>query len=508
MRLQQQPPANVDVLTPPPSGKPLSGNLTVAAIAAAGGVLALALMVAGGNLLSAANSELSVFLPVVALFGVAALALAVTRPRWVFLCFLLGAICIPETLETTYLPLGFMKLYIQDLVFLFNCAIIAVRLSVGKGSLRGIPFNRYVLIYFLFGLWGVVNGLLLSGNPYDEVLGDFRRAYFYFMNYFVVILLVDDIGETRLLRNVIFAGTLLLMAKGILQVALGQFYVRRAGDAAHILSHNELTTVTFGIFLALSHILFDPAARRWLWAAVVTVGLGVVAIGNYRSAWLGLIGGLFFIFLFLPARKKTVMIGATLLATAFLALAIFAMWDYEVVDNSTLGRELLMKTDVKAAALDLNVIWRWQSYDAAVQRWLESPIFGAGLGTYLTFYTVTSTGGSMLADSHNIHNSLLWILMVQGVVGFAFIVFLHFTYLRTVVRYLRTSNWLEGKTTLFACGAFYVSMMIATMFQNFLENAMPVTIFAAVTALTMLTIFDTKRAQSSSAQSPTGIPWD
>ena len=97
----------------------------------------------------------------------------------------------------------------------------------------------------------------------------------------------------------------------------------------------------------------------------------------------------------------------------------------------------------------------------------------------------------MLAEGHNIHNSLLWLLMVEGALGLGLVLVVHFVYLRITLSYLRRTAWMEGRVTVMACAAFYVAMMIATFFQNFLENAIPVTIFSVVAALTMLMIYYT-----------------
>ena len=40
-----------------------------------------------------------------------------------------------------------------------------------------------------------------------------------------------------------------------------------------------------------------------------------------------------------------------------------------------------------------------------------------------------------------------------------------------------------------ACGAYYVAMIIATAFENFLENATPIIVFSSLVALTGLMIY-------------------
>src|SRR5262249_53689521 len=157
----------------------------------------------------------------------------------------------------------------------------------GRTTFRRISFNRYIAAYFILGLWSIVNGLFIAGNQPDRVLGDFRRAFFYFMNYFIILLLSDDLEDSRNLRRTLCFGGVLVMLNGFLQMVTGQYYYRRYGDAAHILSHFQLTFLSFAIYYAVAQLLFNKQARRTVWIAVLVGGFVATAVGNYRAAWLG-----------------------------------------------------------------------------------------------------------------------------------------------------------------------------------------------------------------------------
>jgi O-antigen ligase len=459
------------------------------ALAAIAGVVALAVVVAAGNLLPYQLADNGALLAALAAGVLSVVAVATLRPRRVFPAFVFGAMVFHELFETVSLPLGFMKLYIQDVVFAFNAMVILWRASLGHWNLRAIRFNRFVAAFFLLGMWGVANGLLLSRNPFDEVLGDFRRAYFYFMNFFVAQLLVDDERGLRALWRVLLVGSLCLIAKAFVQAATGQFYYRRAGDAAHVLSQYEVIFISLSVYFALAQLVFNPRARRLAWAAVAALGLVAIVLANYRAGWLGVIGGMAFLFWMFPGRKKTALVGIAALGAAFVAVAVFLMWEVQVTEGrSTVGQELMMKANVSRAAEDINVSWRFDSYRAALAKWGERPLLGSGLGTYLEFYTGTSTGGSLLAEGHNIHNSMLWLLMTQGVIGFAAIAAMFGSFFRTTVGYLRAGPPVAGQTVVLACTAYAVAMLVSTCFENFLEHATPITVFSCVAAVAMLTV--------------------
>ncbi len=417
-----------------------------------------------------------------------ALVLAL-RPRWLYLLLLFATILEFETVEDIYVPLGFMKLYLYDVVFLFNVFLICARTFLRRTQFRRIPYNWIVVAYFVLGIFSLFYGWLIEKNPYDRAFGDFRRSFFYFMNYFVTLYLIDSFKDAKIFFKTLLIGAIVLIGKGLYQTGTGQFYFRRAGDAAHILSHIELTFLSLAVFYGAARLIFDPHARRWLWTLVVAVGGLVTVIGNYRAAWLGLAAGLLLIFLFLPAKRRLqvslVMAGTLVVA----ALTVYALWDTDIGYHSTLGEQIAAKANVGQTTLDVNVIWRFQSYEAAIQEWRSTPWFGTGLGKSLEFYTVTSTGQSLLAFDHRVHNSFLYLFMSLGLLGFPIALSVHLLYFVISLRFLRRTNWLEGKILVLSLASFYASMMVATLFEHFLETTSTVTVLATSMGITMVTIY-------------------
>jgi O-antigen ligase len=467
-------------------------NLPLRDLTLAGALLALSavgfvLGLAGSAVLPVRYAPLSAYLPVAgALAGASALVIAL-RPKWVFYGFVFFCVFSYETLEEVYVPLGFLKLYIQDVVLVFNLAYVALRLIFAKVQHRKVALNKFVILYFVLGIFSTANGLLLSQNPYDRVFGDFRRSFVYFLNYFFVLYLIDNERERVFFRNLLVAACGALIGKGIFQILTGQFYYRRMGDAAHILSHIELTFLSFGVFYAVAHLFFEGNSKPWL-LAYAFLGTIVTVIGNYRASWLGFAGGLFLIFLFLPARRRAqlTLVVAGLLVLA--ALSIYALWDVEVLQSSTLGQEISAKADFRNAPLDVNVIWRFDSYRAAMEYWRQRPWLGCGLGTIVDFATITTRGTPYLALDHRVHNSFIWLWMTQGILGFPIAMLLHIAFLVISLRYVRQTTWLEGKTTVLACAAYGVSMLISTAFEHFLETGPTITVYSAVIGLAILTI--------------------
>lgn len=458
-----------------------------AALAVAAGLIALVVILLSQGMLAGRGDDGGLAASVVlGCAAVGGLFTAVFRPRWVLYGFIFAAILFHEIIEFAHVPLGFMKLYITDAVFAFNLAFIAGRALFGIFHWPALPLNRFVAAYLVLGFWGIANGWFLSGNAHDEVLGDFRRAFLYFSNYFVILLLCDSWREVRTLKKLVLVASMALVAKAFFQAGTGQFYYRRAGDAAHVLSQYEIIFITISLYYALARIVLSTDRRAW-WLVYAAAAIVAIILANYRAGWLGTMGGLAFLFLTIPGRNKVRLAMLALLGAAFVSTAVLLMWEVPVTEGrSTVGQELVQKANVKQTTEDINVLWRFASYSAAIDRWMQRPLLGAGLGTYVEFYAPTSTGGSLLAEGHNIHNSMLWILMTQGLLGFAVIMALHTAFLLHAVRFMRRTRWTEGRVFVTAAAAYYAAMMVATCFENFLEHATPITVFSTMMALAML----------------------
>ena len=429
-----------------------------------------------------------------AVLGLAGVAAALFRPRYVFLIFIVACMVVPFVLDAFNVPLGFMKLYIQDLVFGWNLLVCFVRWTIGKRTYKLLFFNRYMIIHFLLGIWALFIGIAVSHNSFDEVFGDFRRSYFYFMNYFIALLLVDGLPDVRKLRSALLIGACCAALKGVYEIVGGHFVYLRFGDAAHVLSHFEITFLLFMVFYGLSRLIYGADGSKWGWSLLVALGIIVVVIGNFRACWLALIGGLGFMAFFLPRRQRWTLVAVGALGALFLVLAIGAMWDVQIVEgHSTVGQELLAKADVANTTSDVNVIWRFESYANALRQWEKSPILGTGLGEVLEFSSVTSTGVPTMTEGHRVHNSFIWLLMSLGIVAFSVFMYIQARYVIALAKYVRHSEWLEGRVTVLACGAFYVSIMVAACFEIFLESAMPITVLSSSMALSMLMIYYTPK---------------
>lgn len=472
---------------PRPAGGLSSGSGFIPALMATGALAGFALLGLLVCLLIPAGS--SGTLVVAAAGAVVAGIFCLKHPQTLLLSFLFLCMVVPHELEEVSLPLGFMHLYLQDAVFVTLSAAAVIRLlSHGFADFPRLPFTRLMVLYHLFGIWALYVGLRISHHSYDAAFGDFRRAFFYFAMYYFCLIFLRGEQHINRLFHVLLAGSIAAILRGVLQAATGEFITRRFSDAAHVLTHFEVTFSTFAIYVALAHIT-KGSAKRWLWGLVALAGILIVLIANFRTCWVGLAAGLLCFFLLLPWPKMRAFAAVAGVLVCVGALLTGLLWHLPITENhSTLGENIEAKASLQQLTDDPNIAWRLDSYRNALDLWRQHPVRGQGLGVELEFSTATSTGGAMLATGHRVHNSYLWYLMCLGVTGFGLFAWLHLSFFRKLRSGIRTCS--EDRTAIYlrAAQAFYVTIMVSACFDVYLESAPPVTLVGALMGATLLMI--------------------
>jgi len=218
-----------------------------------------------------------------------------------------------------------MKVYPQDLVFAFLIGLCFLFWVFGKVTFHNLKFNRLMVLYLAIGLFAAAHGLLRTGNEYDNVFGDLRRSFFYFLAYFFALALTRSPRDISWLRGALLAGALGAILRGFTQVATGAFEARRIGDAAHVLNHFEVTFSTYAVYVALATISIK-SRNVILWTLVALAGIAIVVLGNFRTCWIGFLGGLATLAFMLPWRHRRRLALAAAFALTPGAMTLAFMW--------------------------------------------------------------------------------------------------------------------------------------------------------------------------------------
>jgi O-antigen ligase len=333
-----------------------------------------------------------------------------------------------------------------------------------------------LLFMMIVGVVGLLRGLK-AGIDFNDAFGDFRRGYFYLLAILIPLLIGQYRRTAKMVDATMRAAALVLITAGLLQLALGKLDRRMVLDAAHILSHFLLVVVSYLFFRELP-FLFLPgysSNRRLLALAQCFAASMVVILGNFRSVWLAFFGACLIMFFVVAGKMKAYFIGLAILGTTLLVLGIGLLWTYPIGDRGkTLGDEISLKLKhTKEMDRDLNIIWRKQSYTAALESWAAQPILGTGLGKMNDFFVLKSDGNIRLASRNRPHNGYLWFLQTVGITGLLVVLWFHSTIFFRLAGRVRQSS--QGKIEFiplyWGAFGFYCCFMIASGFDVLLEMA-------------------------------------
>jgi O-antigen ligase len=465
---------------PSPSGRaPLAtvGGLSLG-VAAAATLLLLVFLTLGRSVPAGflARSPASAFLLLAMMaIGLPVFALATLRwPDLVVCTLIFACVLFNQTIERVYLPLGFFRIYPQDILLGGAIAVALLRArSAAPVRWTATALGKWIGIAIIFASVQAIRGVSL-GNDLNSAFGDLRRGYFYMVVYYLVLAESSDPRRLQRFHRAFLLGSLAIMARGFHRLIFGRFFQMSWFDVFHLLGHSDLLFVTFLSYYCLTRVVFPaPGRQRWPWAALFPITLVLILLGNFRANWLGFLLAALVITVLLPPRKRRrvvlaaipVMLGAGLV---FYACRNVRIGQFGETVQETVGAKFRSLLDYQT---DPNVIWRFHSYQAGWRIWSEHPWFGAGLGRKLVFHSINASGQQIVQFEHRAHNSFLWIGFTTGVAGLVIFLALHGTYFLGAVRRARALGDCPETGLILAYLAFYVGLMTVAFFDVFLEES-------------------------------------
>lgn len=434
-------------------------------------------------------------LPVVAFLA----AVAIVRwPEAVAGTLIFSCIAFNETIENVFVPLGFFRLYPQDILIAGALATAIVRVR-SRSPVRwpATALGKCMGVAFAFAAFQAMRGMAL-GNEFNAAFGELRRGYFYMIAYVLVLCEGSDPRRLRLLHRFFLLGSMAIVGRGLYRLAMGRLFQMSWFDVYHILGHGDLIFVTFLSYYCLARLVFrEPGRRRWPWLALFPVTLGLIILGNFRASWIGfilagMVGGAL-----LPHQKRRVLVAATLPLAIVVLAAFYAARNVRVGEfGSTLKEEIASKfKSLLDYETDPNIIWRVHSYRAGWRVWRENLLLGAGLGRRLVFHSINASGQQSVQYNHRVHNSLLWAGYTTGMVGLIIFITLHAVYFFGSARRIRALGDRPETGILLAYMAFYVAFMTVALFDVVLEeSATAIALYAHMAIVRRLGDFAAERA--------------
>ena len=209
----------------------------------------------------------------ICLVAAPAFILFVQEPSSVFLGWLIATASFNVLLSQASVDVGF-KVYALDGVFLAG-ALAAGLERPTQDDLTPVLSRRAVLMVcglLIFGAAEAGRGAL-GGNVLSDVLGTFRRMFFYpVVAYVLVTVFLRDPGGIRRVAKALWASSGIIAIVFLLRVVTGTGYRSEIFESDHdvirYLSYAEALTLTATACLALALWAVSPPQRlRWKWLA-------------------------------------------------------------------------------------------------------------------------------------------------------------------------------------------------------------------------------------------------
>lgn len=346
-------------------------------------------------------------------------------------------------------------------------------------ALRDWGVRCFLLSFFI--LWGA---FLLSANNFDDTTGfvDFL-AFPVIIPAFALLARYASSTRVELVAALSSLGALAALGMGLYEVKLLGLG-RATGGTSPIFFSGMAVLLSFFCLLGL---LTSKSRWRWLFLVGNAFGFGAAILGGTRGAMLGY--GMFilcFVGYALICWRRS---WGTKILTAAFAAAITAVFSMTLFDTSRVSSIATIATEAatKGAVTDQSTNERFIIYSAAIQSFLDSPIYGHGW--WKRFSAAVPYMGELglrtaANDNHaHLHNDILNFGSAGGVIGILAYLILMAAPVVSAWRSPRTANWgIRLTAALGLTGAYMAMGAVDVMFVFEIPKSMFVLCSAVIMA--------------------------
>ncbi|MFL5616668.1 MAG: O-antigen ligase family protein [Gemmatimonadaceae bacterium] len=382
-------------------------------------------------------------------------------PQAIFDLLVVASLASGAAIASTAINLG-VRLYPLDVILAVALLLVLLHARHLTSVLSTRQLRLTLGIVTFGGLCGAIG--LAHGNAPLEVVGTFRRMFFYPIVGFVISMAFTSSRSSieRTYKLVIIAGVLLFllfMARLLTGVGYKQDVFNVAGETTRYLSYNEAASLSFAVLAAIAVRFLRPRGWQPLVASLLSLTFTIGVIGsNYRTAWLALLAGVGVVGFSLGLRRLRVAV--RLLAGSVGVLTLLAI----LLVTTPLGALAMRKFTTEN--LMTTGSWRLFSWIKAVSVFLKHPVFGVGLGYQHQFVRLAGDMQTLRVNEGNtIHNDILWVLVNTGTVGFVVLVVLWGRLIARAIQTIRRSTDLFLVAITAACLGELAVLIVTSLFQ-------------------------------------------
>ncbi len=345
---------------------------------------------------------------------------------------------------------------LASLLFTFDSASL-------KQVLRESGTQGFLLAFVIIWL-----SFLPSARSYDDIM-----AFVDFLALPVVVPAAALLARYSAPRNISITAVLATIG-AVLALAIGLYEVRYLGQTRAQGNGNSSSIFFSGMaallaFFSLLGLLSSSSSWRWLFLLGNAAGVGAVLLGGARGAMLAY-AVLFVLFAtYTLSSKKTPFtsrikdVGIVLISTTVFVLVLFDLSRLFTIFVAV--SEAAAQKDVSDQATSERLI----IYGAAIQAFLESPVYGHGW--WNRFAAAVPYMGQLgvevyARDNHaHLHNDILNFGSAGGIIAIFGYLVLMASPIVGAVRSPRTQNWgLRVTSAVGLVGAYLVMGTVDTMF--------------------------------------------
>lgn len=300
----------------------------------------------------------------------------------------------------------------------------------------GVP--KSYIAFFCWGILALAASFLLRDYPANNIIGGFRRVFFYSLAFPLVLLMPLDRRHLRCLPPALWTTFLLVTATGLYRLATGQtwrerqFVIDATFPSPRLLSHGECLALA-AVLAYFTAILVAPGSRTRKIVAIPGAGIAtaLLFLSGYRLFALLAVAlplcVLMAVYWFRRERATALLtsgiLGALLLGAA--GLVVMLLLRDEVAEVYQQVRERVVSFSFKD---DI----RYYTWREALRLFSDSPLVGAGLGHRLTFAHRTSQGLFQVSE-YTTHSMPITVLYQTGLPGLLLYLWFHISWIGHVL---------------------------------------------------------------------------
>ena len=336
------------------------------------------------------------------------------------------------------IPLGGFKVYMGDfLVFLLGAMALQTAVSLvrrGTAPLFELSRRERLLALLLVAgtCWGAVSGLngLGSGLVFRDIVGDFRRLYFYAWVFFLPLGFHYGRAHLRMIAPALVAGCGIAFLFGLFRLVTGRYFY--PNDQINIFPRLLVDDEVVSLALLLSYctaLLMASRPRAIKLAALLMAGMAaaMMCFSGWRMGIAEAVLAPLLVVTIMARNRGRGVVGIGLrLGVVMIVLAVGVGSAFFLISGKADRVMFMLHERIAHFGMPMtsDSDTRYYAYRQALINYAEHPILGTGLGDDLV-YTKKTTEGVLEYIHGTTHNLVLDLLYQTGPVGLGLFLSMH-----------------------------------------------------------------------------------